>query len=210
MVCYMDWIFTENQKVESMAPYLYSVDCEYDWGGRVNKVTGIKLGLPIILKIFRLHNIKAIFFISTEVLKHGDSFIKDILLEGHEIGSHGHFHIRFKDRFRCVEDRYASEAILKKYLPLPNVPFRYRAPRFNREDSRDFYSCRKSHVSILKHSWIGGKIPNDAIFYIHPFDIVGGSNAPNLLSKMLYSRPKRVYDDFVKLVNFYPGNERLV
>lgn len=186
--------------------FTWTVDCEFDFGGRTNGTLGITEGLPRILEVFRANKIKALFFVSSEIALDNRGRIKDIIDRGHEIGSHGHFHIRYKDAFRAQADRQISERLLsifaEKKLP-------YRAPRFYYQSEDSIYSYRNNHVSLLKKAWFGGRIPTNPIFYLHPFDIVGGQNAPNLFTRLLYSNPKRVYDLFTKLTRQYPGRKRL-
>ena len=180
--------------------FVFTVDFEGDWGGRTNGTQGITDGLPLILEIFRSYSVKALFFISSELALDNRGIIQRILEKGHEIGSHGHFHIKYKDRWRSEQDRGISERLLSIFT---DKKLEYRAPKFSHEYEDSVYSRRKNHVSILKYSWFGGGLPNHPIFYIHPFDIVEGKNAPNLFCKLLYSNPNHVYNTFVNLVRVY-------
>lgn len=186
--------------------FTWTVDVESDWGGRTDGIDGITKGLPRILEVFRANNIQALFFISTEIALDNRGRIQDIIDRGHEIGSHGHFHIRYKDAWRAQADRKISERLLSVFRP---GPFLYRAPRFYYQSEDSLYSYRNNHVSLLKQAWFGGRIPKNPIFYIHPFDIVGGRNAPSWFARVLYKNPKRVYELFVKLTREYPGRRRL-
>ena len=83
----------------------------------------------------------------------------DVLkLEGHEIGSHGHFHTVYKESFRKEADRQLSLQILALYQSIPKESIRYRAPKFDYEVCGELYSYRDSHVSLLKHIWFGKEI----------------------------------------------------
>ena len=187
-------------------PYTWTVDVDGgDYGGRTNGIQGIKEGLPIILEIFRAYKIKALFFISSEIAIDNRGSIQRIIEHGHEIGSHGHFHIRYKDEWRALQDKKISELLLETFKSSSQKTLRYRAPWFNFKVSGELYSHRKGHVSILKQTWFGGRLPNDPIFYIHPFDIVRGSNFPNIFTRVLYSNPDRVLDTFKRLCLLYPG-----
>ena len=186
--------------------FQWTCDCESDWGGRTTGTQGILEGLPRILEVFRANRIKALFFISTEIALDNRGRIQDILDKGHEIGSHGHFHIRYKDSFRVEADRQISERLLSIFR---TGTFLYRAPRFYHQSEDSLYSYRNNHVSLLKQAWFGGRIPTYPIFYIHPFDIVRGTNPPNLFARILYKNPERVYELFTKLTKEYPGRKRL-
>ena len=186
--------------------FTWTVDVEHDWGGRTNGTIGIKDGLPLILEIFRANGIQALFFISSEIALDNRGKIRDIIDRGHEIGSHGHFHIRYKDAWRAEGDRQISNRLLSIFT---EKELAYRAPRFYYQSEGSIYSYRNNHVSILKQAWFGGKIPTHPIFYIHPFDIVRATNPPNMFTRILYSNPDRVYEHFTRLAREYPGRRRL-
>lgn len=185
--------------------YTWTVDFESDWGGRSNGAIGIDEGIPRILKLFHSKGIRGLFFISTEMVKNRHHVIRDILNEGHQIGSHGHFHTLYKESFRAIQDKKISEEILYKYSrrQLP-----YRAPKFSFL-TECVYSNPKNHVGLLKYMWFGGRIPEEPIFYLHPFDIVKGKNAPNLFCKLWYAHPKKAYDTLCDLTDLYPGSHWL-
>ena len=179
----------------------WTVDVERDWGGRSPNTLGLKYGIPAILQIFKDFNIKGLFFISTELLRDNKNDIKGILDMGHELGSHGHFHIDYKNTSRAIEDYEISKAIL---MTITNKEYpHYRAPHFS-FDNGDLYANPVNHVSLLKFTWGLQNIPKDPIFYIHPFDIIDiHQDAPNLFCRILYSRPKAVYKNFIKLLERY-------
>lgn len=190
-------------------PYSWTVDTELDWGGRAKTAIGIKEGIPRILEVFHTYNIKALFFISTELLsdyRHDVYAIKD---RGHEIGSHGHFHVRYKEDWRWQEDKRLSELLLTPFKSPSQKTLRYRAPWFNKEVDGEPYSARSGHVSVLKQSWFGGALPQSPIFYLHPFDVVRGVNPPSLYTRILYARHEMVFDTFRLLCSRYPGKARL-
>lgn len=177
--------------------YTWTVDVDGgDFGGRTNSSLGIRYGLPKILEIFRDRGIKALFFISTELLKFHQSDLEQIVREGHEIGSHGHFHIDYKNDRRAKDDMEISRLLIQK-LSGKEYPH-YRSPHFSYQ-TEDIYSDPFNHVSLLKYTWFNQSIPKSPIFYIHPFDIVYADNAPNLYCQILYSRPKEVLKNFRKL-----------
>lgn len=185
--------------------YRWTVDVEFDEGGRSNGTVGLKEGIPRILEALGKAQVKALFFISTEILESVPFIVQEILKENHEIGSHGHYHIPFKETWRKDNDRRISEAFLASHKSLSGQTFRYRGPKFNYPISGEQYSSRESHVSVLKHMWLKEKVKEDTIIYLHPFDIVEtNEQAPNLFCKLWYSRPKKAYETFTNLLNCYP------
>ena len=126
--------------------------------------------------------------------------IKD---KGHEIGSHGHFHFIYKDPWRAKQDREISMAVLDKYKPI-----HYRAPKFSYDDG-GAYANPNNHIGLLKSLWTGLRPRQDAIYYLHPFDLVESKNPPNLFCRMWYSRSKDARRHFANLVQQYPGKVRL-
>jgi len=181
--------------------FTWTVDVEKDWGGRTNEHRGIKEGLPKIIRAFEKRSIRGLFFISTELTTDYPRLIESIRGLGHEVGSHGHFHTVFKESFRRQADKDLSLQYVGKEA-------RYRAPKFN-YITQDIYSNPKGHVGLLKHMWFKTKIPNDPIFYLHPFDIVGGTNPTNLFCKLWYSKPNKALLLLETLIQQYPGTQRL-
>jgi len=184
--------------------YRHTVDVEYDWGGRTSGTQGITEGLPIILEVFRANKIKALFFISSELAMTNRGSINRIVEHGHEIGSHGHFHIKYADKWRADQDKEISERLLSIFT---DKKMEYRAPWFSNK-SESVYSDRKNHVSILKKVWFNQRIPDDPIFYIHPFDIVHWKKAPHPALAMLYGRPDDVLDTFKRYCRLYPHSPK--
>ncbi len=187
--------------------YSWTVDVEGDWGGRVNTYDGIDKGLPLIYKTFKRNNVKGLFFISTELLKDRPGVVSEIIREGHEIACHGHFHFCFDEPWRQDMNMQISRTILENYTEQTRLE--YRAPKFSYTYHGHEYSDPKNHVSVLKHLWLGQRITQKSTFYLHPFDIVGGKNAPTLFSKWWYSKPRKAYETFNRLVHRYHGDLRL-
>ena len=187
--------------------FSWTVDVEGDWGGRIESYDGLEIGLPKIFKLFKRHNVKGLFFISTEILDKRMGVIQDIISEGHEIGNHGHFHIPFKEPWRAVQNKHISDRILMDFTGQTRLE--YRAPKFSYEQYGQPYSYREGHVGLLKHMWFGGKLTGKETFYLHPFDIVGGKNPPNIFSRIWYRHPKKAYETLSHLIRNYPGSSRL-
>jgi Polysaccharide deacetylase len=173
---------------------IWTVDVEYDWGGRTNGTQGIDQGLTGITEAFKDYSVKGIFFISGELSTSYPELAKKLRLLGHKVGSHGYFHTKFKEGFRRQEDKNLSQVLFKTRL--------YRAPKFywDREDS--IYSSPRNHTGLLKRMWLSEPIRE--IIYLHPFDIVETKeSAPNLFCKLWYSQPKRAYKTFLNLLERY-------
>ena len=169
------------------------MDCELDWGGRTKGNLGIRYGLPLILDEFNKNNIKALFFISTELLNDYKKDIKRIQDYGHTLGSHGHFHIVYKDKWRAHADMQISKLLLSGITGKPDCY--YRAPKFNYQLDNEPYS-RRDGMSLLKMMWTGQRSEN---IYLHPFDLVTAKNPPNTFCRLWYSRPKKACKLFKEL-----------
>ena len=185
---------------------MWTVDVESDWGGRDNSIRGIELGVPKILDAFDKYHFKAIFFLSTKKLVFYLPLAREIIRRGHTIGSHGHEHFNWKkaNLIAWWSDFTTSKQLLKEYLDVDVDYSLYRAPWFSRINTGFVYDNPKNHVSVLKHTWFGGSIPKNPIFYIHPFDIVKApKKAPNLFCKILYSNPEKVMETFERCLKSY-------
>lgn len=190
-----------------MATHRWTVDVESDWGGRSSKTEGIESGLPRIIRTFEERSIKAIFFISTELLRRYPSLPREIRGKGHEVGSHGHFHTNYKEWWRKEEDRQLSLQMLTQYELVLKRDVRYRGPKFGHPIKGEPYSICNNHVSVLKKMWLGNMIDSNSIIYLHPFDIVETKEkAPNIFCKLWYSRPKKAYETFTNLTRLYPDS----
>ena len=105
-----------------MSKIAITVDIETDWGGRLkpskNNMKGIYEGLEIILKLFQKYNICSTFFISTETMEEAKDELLNIKKFGHEVASHGHNHISYKnlDHESIYKDLMKSKVILEDNL----------------------------------------------------------------------------------------------
>ena len=176
-----------------------TTDLEFDWGGRTNGTDGLDKGMPLIYKALKEHDIKGLFFINTEVLEERPGIVQDILNEGHEIGCHGHFHVCFKEPWRQHQNMLICKSILENYST--QTHWHYRAPKFSYIFPGQPYSDPNNHVGLLKHMWFKQKVTKDSILYLHPFDLVEAKHAPNLFCKLWYSKPKRAYETFRRLLS---------
>ena len=196
-------------------PYKWTIDIETDWGGRTDGIEGIIKSVPVLINLFKSMGIKPILFISTELLEDFgvnehtlNKYMKRILRDS-VVSSHGHFHIHYKSSTRLMEDKRLSESILGGWGV--KDPY-YRPPRFNPLGQNLClpYSNPKNHLSLLKILWFGMKPNKDTIFYLHPFDITPTRTpAPNLFSKLWYSRPIGAMKLLKRLMKEHPGEHRL-
>lgn len=193
-------------------PYRWTVDVEYDWGGRRRNYGALVECLPFILDLFKRNGIKALFFISTELLMKDPYYspltamdLKKIIDDGHQIGSHGHRHKDWKHSNAAYADCGGSMAILYDICGIKPQDCEYRAPKFS-SLSRSIYSNPKNHVSLLKHLWFGQKIKPETIIYLHPFDLYKWNELdrpPNIFCRFWYSRHKEARKLLSTLVNRY-------
>lgn len=188
--------------------FTWTVDVEGDFGGRTYGTDGLDKGIPIIFKLLKERNIKGLFFVSTEVLDKRLSLVQDILNEGHEIGNHGHFHVPFKEPWRQVQNSNIGNTILRNWSN--REYFEFRAPKFSYQIHGQRYSYPDGHMGLLKSMWFNKKPKGDEIFYLHPFDIVGGTNPPNLFCRLWYSKPRRALEALIRWLDRYPGDCKLV
>ena len=163
-----------------------TVDVESDWGGRSESTLGLKYGVPKLLDLFDSYGVRALFFISTELLKDYRKEIKAIKDRGHELGSHGHFHVVYNSVSRAKQDMEISKVMIESLTGM-KYPH-YRAPKFS-FDNGDVYANRNNHTGLLRYVWGLDRLKD--ILYLHPFDIIDAhQDAPNLFCRAWYSRPR--------------------
>lgn len=190
--------------------YKHTFDLEGDWGGRLLHTQGIKDCIPIILHDLKINNIQAIFFVSGEIARECTQEVRVIQKEGHVIGSHGMFHVDYKNYWRAETDRLEAEHLLKDLFDLRHeIP--YRAPKFSHQVLEEPYSLPTDHCSLLKAMWLKPRLSSRTVFYTHPFDILKKptTSAPTLFCKLWYSQPKRAYRKFKELLSRFHGEREL-
>lgn len=198
---------------EKIPPHLITCDVETDWGGRTHTVQGLKEGLPFILELFRSHNIKALFFVNTELLRYHHRDIASIKEKGHAIGNHGHFHHIFDSLDRQHQNKEIGEQLLRAYSLVPAGPIPFRAPKFSLRIN-DVYSRKGiwgevEHTGLIRHLYGMDKLSDNRILYFHPFDIIKPNTpAPNLFCKLWYSQHDRAKALLTKIVRYiYEGKK---
>jgi len=179
---------------------LITCDVETDFGGRTNGTDGLDKGIPLILKTLEEFKKKCLFFINTEIMDSRPGVIQDIINAGHEIGCHGHFHTCFKESWRAYQNMMICQEFLKGYSNQSR--FEWRAPKFHQSFYGHEYSFRDNHVGLLKSIWLKTPYKSNSILYFHPFDIVEtSSRPPNLFCKLWYSKPKKAYETFRRILS---------
>ena len=69
---------------------------------------GVVRGVPRILQLFRSHGLHATFFVPGDTAERHPGVVPAILEDGHEIGHHGHLHLR-SDRISLQQQREELE-----------------------------------------------------------------------------------------------------
>jgi len=115
---------------------VFSIDVE-EWyhldnfkNSDTDKSKSVMDGLHTFIKIVDKHDIKASFFIVGELIKTLKKTIKNLDIEGHDIGLHSYFHKRpvVQNINEFIKDTKDTLSEMKSILP--NNSFGYRSPCF--------------------------------------------------------------------------------
>tara|TARA_B110000240_G_scaffold96538_1_gene109312 strand:+ start:428 stop:1270 length:843 start_codon:yes stop_codon:yes gene_type:complete len=103
---------------------------EYFKNSKTDKKKSVMDGLHTFIKIVDKHNIKASFFIVGELIQALKKTIKNLDVEGHDIGLHSYFHKRpvVQNINEFIKDTKDTISEMKSILP--NNSFGYRSPCF--------------------------------------------------------------------------------
>lgn len=103
---------------------------EYFKNSKTDKNKSVMDGLYTFIKIIDKHNIKASFFIVGELIQTLKKTIKNLDIEGHDIGLHSYFHKRpvVQNINEFIKDTKDTISEMKSILP--NNSFGYRSPCF--------------------------------------------------------------------------------
>ena len=103
---------------------------EYFKNSKTDKNKSVMDGLHTFIKIVNKHNIKASFFIVGELIQTLKKTIKNLDIEGHDIGLHSYFHKRpvVQNINEFIKD--TKDALSEMKSILPNNSFGYRSPCF--------------------------------------------------------------------------------
>jgi peptidoglycan/xylan/chitin deacetylase (PgdA/CDA1 family) len=115
-----------------------TIDVESDWGGRLDasqaNCQGLEKAIPYILNFFKKNNVKATFFISSEVVASYADLLCEIKEKGHELASHGFKHNLKYDRItrnKLVEQVTISKRLLEDNIGVSPIGFRTPQLRIN-------------------------------------------------------------------------------
>ena len=103
---------------------------EYFKNSKTDKKKSVMDGLYTFIKIVDKHNIKASFFIVGELIQTLKKTIKNLDIQGHDIGLHSYFHKRpvVQNINEFIKDTKDTISEMKSILP--NNSFGYRSPCF--------------------------------------------------------------------------------
>ena len=103
---------------------------EYFKNSKTDKKKSVMDGLHTFIKIVDKHNIKASFFIVGELIQTLKKTIKNLDIEGHDIGLHSYFHKRPVEQNINEFIKDTKDTLLQMKSILPNNSFGYRSPCF--------------------------------------------------------------------------------
>ena len=124
----------EEKSTKKIAVFSIDVEewyhLEYFKNSKTDKKKSVMDGLHTFIKIVDKHNIKASFFIVGELIQSIKKTIKNLDIEGHDIGLHSYFHKRpvVQNINEFIKDTKDTLSEMKSILP--NNSFGYRSPCF--------------------------------------------------------------------------------
>lgn len=92
---------------------------------------GARVGVPRILKLLSRHDIRATFFVPAETARRHPDLVKEIHLQGHEIGHHGDVHENPVDLSIEEEKRILVTGIETLEKATGKRPLGYRSPSWD-------------------------------------------------------------------------------
>lgn len=112
--------------------FIVTIDVEQDISSYLkNSYVGVEVGLPPFLNLLDEIKVKADFFITADVCEKYPDIIKEIINNGHNIGSHGLAHdlLWHKNYKQQYDELHLSSNIIEKYSG--KRPVMFRAPAFS-------------------------------------------------------------------------------
>ena len=103
---------------------------EYFKNSKTDKKKSVMDGLHTFIKIVDKHNIKASFFIVGELIQTLKKTIKNLDIQGHDIGLHSYFHKRPVEQNINEFIKDTKDTLSQMKSILPNNSFGYRSPCF--------------------------------------------------------------------------------
>lgn len=132
-----------------------------DYGRRLSSLSegrfGVTRGLPRILSVLERHGVQATFFVPGHTAESHPDVVRRILEAGHEIGHHGHLHLR-TDRVSAGDQREEIERGLEalEAAGAPR-PVGYRSPAW--ELTPETFSLLVEHAFGYDSSCMGDDRP---------------------------------------------------
>lgn len=103
---------------------------EYFKNSNCDREKSVMDGLDVFINIIDKHNIKASFFIVGELIQTLKKIIKNLDIEGHDIGLHSYYHKRPVEQNINEFVKDTKDTISEMKAILPNNSFGYRSPCF--------------------------------------------------------------------------------
>jgi peptidoglycan/xylan/chitin deacetylase (PgdA/CDA1 family) len=135
---------------------LEEFDMPLEYGCAVTLSEQIRIsaeGTGIILDILREANVKATFFSTVVFASHATDLIHRIVLEGHELGSHGYYHSTFQPN-HIHESKAELERISGKVI------VGYRMARMMAVNNQDIRKAGYTYNSSLNPVYLPGRYNN--------------------------------------------------
>ena len=124
----------EGQSTNKIAVFSMDVEewyhLEYFKNSKTDRRKSVMDGLSTFIKIINKHNIKSTFFIVGELIQSLKKTIKDLDINGHDIGLHSYLHKRPVEQNINEFIKDTKDTILEMRSILPNNSFGYRSPCF--------------------------------------------------------------------------------
>lgn len=111
--------FAWPRGADAAVSFTFDVDAEAGWLGEdpsyARRLTtlsegryGVVRGMPRILRLLAEHGVRATFFVPGHTAELYPALVEEILARGHEVGHHGHLHLR-SDQVSAAEQRAEIE-----------------------------------------------------------------------------------------------------
>lgn len=181
---------------------------------------GIHEGVPRILRLLKNNNIKASFMVPGMIAELFPETIKNIFLEGHDIGNHGYSHTypeNFKNREEEFDEYKKTNEILQKITGVFPKGFRSPAWEFSEntvdilEEIGIVYSSNMMHTEKIHQLELYGEkrklveipihwVMDDAAYWLYSTKIIGKSMQPLESVEFVWkSQFDALYEEFLSI-----------
>ncbi len=109
-----------------LAQIFLTIDMEQDCPPYLNTFRGIAEGTTSLLSLLKTEDVQTTFFVTGEIAQDYPDIIRNLITQGHEVGSHGFAHSDYTslDRQSAKQDIDHSLEILQQFGPV----YSFRAP----------------------------------------------------------------------------------